>query len=123
MVALEKITLRQLFARFGISRVHGIVLGADFVVESLVAGAAFAIGTVRCLAIKFEHQTQLGERAAYVAFLPGIQRSLVDLFFVLTELFVVPFLTVDLSQQLQGARLFRPQLQDILRRASRKACG
>src|SRR5271165_5169794 len=93
-----KIAIRQLFARLRVGRVHGIVLGAHFVVKSLVAGPALALDAVRSLAIKFEHQAQLGQSAAHIALLPGLQSSLVDLLLVLTELLVVLFLAVDFGQ-------------------------
>ena len=70
--ALAKLSVRQLLARLGVGGVHGVVLGAHFVVETLVARAAFAIDRIRRLAVQLQHHAQLGQRAADVALLPGV---------------------------------------------------
>ena len=45
-----EIAVRELLARFGIRRVHGVVLGAHFVVETLIAGTTLAIDGIGSLA-------------------------------------------------------------------------
>jgi len=90
------------------------VLGADFVIEALVIGAALAIDGVRGAPVQFQHYAQLGERIAYVAFVPRFHGGAMNLLFLLTEFLIFLLLAVDLRQQLQRTCLLGPELKNIL---------
>ncbi len=96
---------------------------ANFVVEALIIGATLAINGVRCPPVKFEHDSQLGQSAADIAFMPGVDRGPMNLFFFLAQLVVFLLLPVYFADQLQGPRLFRPELQNILQRLPRMNVG
>ena len=117
-----EIAVRQLLARLRVGGVHGVVLGAHFVVEALIAGSTLAVDGIGSLAVKLEHHAQLGQSAAYVALLPCIHGGIMDLLFVLAELLVFLFLAVDFRQQLQERELPSGRSCSTFCKASR-ACG
>src|SRR5580704_5343507 len=111
---LAEIMFRQLFARLGVRRVHGIVLRAHLVVKALIRSAAFGAGNIGSAAVQFQNYGELAERTADVALLPGIHGGAMNLRLLLAQLVVLLFLAIDFRNQLQRAGFLRSKLQNIL---------
>src|SRR5580704_6723686 len=96
-----EIVLGDTLTGLGVSRVHGVMLGADLVVEALISGAAFRVGHVGSAAVEIENDAEFAEGAADIAVLPGIHGGAVNLSFLLAQLVVFLLEAIYLGGQLQ----------------------